>query len=74
MYVIDIVIPLLNRNLIVPTDAFENLTKTSRDGIVDYSSTVFDYKNQMIVKSKYRVIITVQLHTNTNALSYLQQL
>ena len=59
MYVIDIMIPFFDLDLVFGSDIFEYFAKTGGNRIIDDMPSVLDHKDQVKMKSEYRMVIAV---------------
>ena len=62
MYVIDIMIPFFDLDLVFNSNLFEYFAKTSGNRIIDDTPSVLDHKDQVKMKSEYRMMIAVSFH------------
>ena len=62
MYVIDILIPFFDLDLVFSSNLFEYFAKTSGNCIIDDTPSVLDHKDQVKMKSEYRMMIAVSFH------------
>ena len=62
MYVIDILIPFFDFDLVFSSNLFEYFVKTSGNRIIDDMPSVLDHKDQVKMKSEYRMMIAVSFH------------